>query len=76
MGSGGGKDPHFNSELEWIRFREDALGEYAFPVEGTTGKLSRKIKENPFVPLGKLFPVKLKAVYCGQTFNMCYQFAE
>ncbi|XP_021962661.1 HIG1 domain family member 2A, mitochondrial [Folsomia candida] len=52
MGSGGGKDPHFNSELEWIRFREDALGEYAFPVEGTTGKLSRKIKENPFVPLG------------------------
>jgi hypothetical protein len=51
MGSSG-KDTDFNSELEWIQFRQDALGEYAFQ-EGPQDKLSRKIKENPFVPIGK-----------------------
>lgn len=51
MGSGG-KDQEFNSELEWIRFRQDALGDYAFQEEGEGAKFSRKIKENPLVPIG------------------------
>jgi hypothetical protein len=43
----------YSPELEWIRFREDTLGEAAYQ-ETSGDKLTRKIKENPFVPLGKL----------------------
>lgn len=59
--SGGGKvDPaaakgsdivEINSELEWIRFREETLGPAAYQ-EAAGSKFMRKIKENPFVPIG------------------------
>ncbi|ODM95008.1 HIG1 domain family member 2A [Orchesella cincta] len=39
------------AELEWIRFREETLGPAAYG-EAAGSKLVRKMKENPFVPLG------------------------
>ncbi len=44
------------AELEWVRFREETLGEHAFPQETSGLKLMRKIKENPFVPIGMSEP--------------------
>lgn len=40
-----------NSELEWIRFREETLGPAAY-AEPAGAKLMRKMTENPFVPIG------------------------
>ena len=53
MGSSG-PDERTKAELEWIRFREDTLGDDAFPTETTSSKFNRKVKENPLVPIGKL----------------------
>jgi len=39
------------AHLEWIRFREEVLGPAAYQ-EAAGSKLMRKIKENPFVPIG------------------------
>ncbi|CAL8115464.1 unnamed protein product [Orchesella dallaii] len=40
-----------NAELEWLRFREETLGPAAYQ-EAAGSKLMRKVKENPFVPIG------------------------
>lgn len=45
-------DSELSAEMEWIRFREQTLGPSAYS-EDPASKLIRKIKENPFVPIGE-----------------------
>lgn len=48
------KGKHYHQdELEWIQFREDALGPDAFPQSQASSKFFAKVISNPFVPLGK-----------------------
>lgn len=41
-----------NAELEWIQLKKDFDAEHG---ETAREKMTRKIKDNPFVPLGKNF---------------------
>jgi len=52
MSKSGEGEKDYSPELEWIRFREETLGDAAFS-ETSGDKLARKIKENPFVPIGE-----------------------
>jgi len=45
------KDEMEREALEWIRFREEVIGPTAYS-EPPGAKLWRRIKENPFVPIG------------------------
>jgi len=58
-----------NAELEWIRFREDALGTELYPEEKARNKFSRKIMENPAVPIGKKIPRRSDHVSSFRLFN-------
>lgn len=45
-------DSNPDDELDWVKVRDDLAS--SFLGETTLQKAKRKIRENPFVPLGKL----------------------